>query len=183
MKTCLLALTMCIFSALTAQAQWVGGYASYWDTEDFGEAYGIGAVGQWQVHELFALEARGAWYFDFGDPDGEEIEPASLGVGPAVTIALNEKWTAYGSVIGSIFAYARDVVVDGEEVVDDDGAAFGFSVNGGLRTQLQSDWSLFAEAHYNVLTVDTKNVRDGEIVDDEIVMDGFGINLGIGRTW
>ena len=183
MKPVLLALSFFIISTLTAQAQWAGGYASYWDTDDFGEAYGVGAVAQWQIHEFIAVEGRGTWYIDFGDPEGEEIEPASLGVGPAMTVALNEKWTGYGSVIGSAFAYARDFVVDGEEVVDEEGVDFGLTFIGGFRTQMQSGWSLFAEAHYNILTVDTKGVLEGEIVDDEIELDGFGINLGVGYTW
>ena len=183
MKTYLLAFIFSMFFALTAQAQWVGGYLGYWDTEDFGETYGIGVVGHWPLHDYVAVEGRGTWYIDFGDPEGEEIEPASLGIGPALTVPVNENVTAYGSVIGSVFVYARDFVVDGEEVVDEEGADFGLSFNAGLRTDLNAKWSLFAEASYNIITIDTKGVRDGEIVDDEIVLDGFGINIGIGHSW
>ena len=183
MKTSFLALTICVLSALTTQAQWVGGYASYWDTKDFGDTYGGGFVGHWQVHELIAVEGRGVWYRDTTGPEGEEIEPATLGIGPALTVAMNEKWTGYGSVVGTVFMFARDFLVDGEEVIDDDGADFGLTFTGGLRVELQSNWSLLAEAYYNIVTIDTKAVRDGEIVDDEIDLDGFGVNLGIGYSW
>ena len=184
MNKAYLALIALSMSTLTTQAQWwAGGFASYWDTEDFGDTYGIGVVGHWQLHEYIAIEGRGNWYIDFGDPEGEEIEPASLGIGPALTIPLNEKWTGYGSLVGSVFMFARDVVVDGEEVVDDEGVDFGVTMTGGLRKELEGNWSLFAEAFYTILTVDTEGVREGAIVDEEIDLDGFGINLGIGYTW
>jgi hypothetical protein len=183
MKTSLLALAFCISSSLSAQAHWIGGCASYWDTQDFGDTYGGGFVGHWQIHELFAVEGRGVWYNDTSGPEGEEIEPATLGIGPALTVAMNEKWTGYGSVVGSAFMFARDFLVDGEEVVDDDSADFGLTFTGGLRAELLSNWTLFAETFYNVVTIDTKAVRDGEIVDDEIDLDGFGVNLGIGYLW
>lgn len=183
MKTSFLALAVCIVSTFATQAQWVGGFASFWDTDEFGDTYGGGVVGHWQVHELIAIEGRGAWYMDTSGPPGEEIEPASLGIGPALTIAMNEQWTGYGSVVGSLFMFARDVEIDGNNDIDDEGADFGLTVTGGLRTQLQSSWSLLAEAFYNIVPVDTKNVRDGEIVYDEIDLDGFGINLGFGYSW
>ena len=166
------------------QAQtWVGGYASYWDTKDFGETYGGGFVTHWQVKDLLAVEGRGIWFRDMKDPAGEQIEPATLGIGPALTVDLDEKWTAYGSVVGTVFMFARDFVVDGEEVIDDDSVDFAVTITGGLRVELQSNWSLLAEAYYHIVTVDTKAVRDGEIVDDEIDLDGVGVNLGVGYTW
>ena len=183
MKSLSFAIILLTVSALTAQAQWVGGYASYWDTEDFGDTYGGGFVGHWQVHELIAVEGRGVWYRDTSGPEGEEIEPATLGIGPALTVAMNEKWTGYGSVVGTVFMFARDFLVDGEEVIDDDSADLGVTFTGGLRLERQSNWSLLAEAYYNTVTIDTKAVRDGEIVDDEIDLDGFGVNLGIGYSW
>ena len=63
------------------------------------------------------------------------------------------------------------------------GADFGLTFTGGLRVELQSNWGLLAEAYYNTVTIATKAVRDGEIVDDEIDLDGFGVNLGIGYSW
>jgi hypothetical protein len=183
MKSLSLAIIVLTVSALTAQAQWLGGYASYWDTEDFGGTYGGGFVGHWQVHELMAVESRGVWYGDTSGPEGEEIELATLGIGPAVTVAMNEKLTGYGSIVPTLFMFARDFLVDGEEVIDDDGVDFGVTFTGGVRVELQSNWSLLAEAYYNIVTIDTKAVRDGEIVDDEIDLGGFGINLGIGYSW
>lgn len=183
MKSLSLASIVLTVSALTAQAQWVGGYVSYWDTEDFGDTYGGGFVGHWQVHELIAVEGRGVWYRDTSGPEGEEIEPATLGIGPALTVAMNEKVTGYGSVVGTVFMFARDFLVDGEEVIDDDGADFGLTFTGGLRVALQSNWSILSEASYNIATIDTKAVRDGMIVDDEIDLDGFGVNIGIGYSW
>lgn len=184
MKTSFLVLTICILSALTAQAQWwAGGYASYWDTEDFGETFGGGFVAHRQVNDLLAIEGRGVWYEDISGPEGEQIEPATLGIGPAVTVDLNEKVTGYGSIVGTLFMFARDFRVDGEEVIDDDGIDFGVTLTGGLRLELNSKWSLLAEASYHIVTIDTEAVRDGEIVDDEIDLDGFGVNLGIGYSW
>lgn len=179
-----LALIALSVSTLTAQAQWwAGGYASYWDTGDFGETFGGGFVAQRQVYEFLAIEGRGVWYEDTSGPEGEQIETATLGIGPAVTVAMNERVTGYGSIVPTLFMFARDFVVDGEEVIDDDGVDFAVVLTGGLRVELQSKWSLLAEASYNFVTVDTKAVRDGEIVDDEIDLDGFGINLGIGYRW
>jgi hypothetical protein len=183
MKTSVLALTVCMLASVTAQAKWVGGYASYWDVKDFGDTYGGGFVLQWPVHEFFAVEGRGVWYRDIKDPGNEQIEPATLGIGPALTVDLNERVTGYGSVVGTAFMYARDFLVDGEEVVDDDGVGFGVTLTGGLRVDIQSNWSLLAEASYNIGTIDTKAVRDGQIVDDEIDLDGLAVNVGIGYSW
>ena len=178
----LIAISVC---TLTTQAQtWLGGYASYWDTKDFGDAYGGGFVLQWPVHEYLAVEGRGIWFHDIKDKTaGEQIEPATLGIGPALTLALNDRVTGYGSVVGTVFMFARDFLVEGEEVVDDDSVDFGFTFTGGLRVNLNPTWSLLAEASYNIVTIDTKAVREGKIVDDEIDMDGLGINLGVGYTW
>jgi hypothetical protein len=183
MKTSFLALTLCILSATTAQAKWLGGYVSFWDTKDFGKTEGGGFVLHWPVHELIAVESRGVWYRDTNGDVGEEIEPATLGIGPALTVDLHERLTGYGSVVGTVFMFARDFLVDGEEVVDDDSVDFGLTFTGGLRVNLNDKWSLLAEASYNMATIDTKAVRDGKIVDDEIDLDGVALNFGIGYSW
>ena len=184
MKSFLLAFIFSLFFTLTAQAQWwAGGYASYWDTGDFGETFGGGFVTHWKAHKFLAVEGRGVWYEDTDGPEGEQIETATLGIGPAVTVPLCEKVTGYGSIVPTLFMYARDFVVDGEEVIDDDSVDFAVTFTGGLRVALTSKWSLLSEAYYNMVTVDTKAVRDGMIVDDEIELDGFGFNIGIGYSW
>jgi len=183
MKTSFLVLTFCMLSSITTQAQWLGGYASFWDTKDFGDTYGGGFVLQWPVQEYIAVEGRGAWYRDIKDPVGEQIEPATQGIGPALTVPLHDKLTGYGSVVGTVFMFARDFLVEGEEVIDDDSVDFGLTFTGGLRVELNSTWSLLAEASYNVVTIDTKAVRDGEIVNDKINLDGFVFNVGIGYSW
>ncbi|MDA0989670.1 MAG: hypothetical protein O3A51_02840 [Verrucomicrobia bacterium] len=71
MKSLFLTLTVLTVAALTAQAQWFGGYASYWDTKDFGETYGGGFVTHWQVHERIAIEGRGVWFRDTDGPEGD----------------------------------------------------------------------------------------------------------------
>ena len=183
MKQALLALLFVIISTLSAQAQWAGGYVSYWDTKDFGETFGGGFVTHWEVNQFISIEGRGVWYEDVGGPKGEQIETAKLGIGPALTHHLNEKVTGYASIVPTLFMFARDFVVDGEEVIDDDSVDFALTFSGGVRLDLNPKWSLLAEAYYNLVTVDTKAVRDGMIVDDEIDLDGFGANIGVGYTW
>ena len=178
-----IAIILCLVCTSTVNAQWAGIYVSYWDTEEFGDAYGIGGLAHWPISDHLAVEGRGTWYLDFGDREGEEIEPASLGIGPALYTTFGESWTAYGSLIGSMFVYNRDVVVAGQEVVDDGGVEFGVTFAGGLRAEISSSWSVFAEVHYTMLSVDTKGVSDGEVVDETIDFDGPGVDLGIGFAW
>ena len=71
----------------------------------------------------------------------------------------------------------------GHAATDDDGVDFGLTFTAGLRLDLNAKWSLLTEAYYHSVTVDTKGVRDGIIVDDTIKLDGLGFNFGVGYTW
>jgi hypothetical protein len=149
----------------------VGGYGSYFDADEAGDAYGGGALVRMGILKLFAVDGR-AGYFDLPDSD---ISLVPLEAAATFRLPLfKETLVPYAGVGVGYYLYD-----DSDEVEIDDGVGFFPLLGLELRFGAKKQWALFGEARWLFISTDIESAGDDLLELDDEEIDGVGVNLGL----
>lgn len=171
-------------AAAYAEGGALGVFGTYMDTEDLDAGFGAGLKFKFDVAEYFAIELRASYVTKFDD-GSDELD--NLYMIPAEADLLfnlplgDSPLTVYAGGGGGYYVlpeFETDVGFGDTDIDLDD--TFGFYGIGGVELALSESVSLFAEAKYLFLEVDTVTVDDIEVHgDDAIDFSGISGNAGI----
>lgn len=180
MKKWLSVLTIIGMSASYALGSGLGGFGSYWDSEDADDTFGGGAVLRLDLDQSLKLDLRGS-YFEFDDREGgieATLEVIPVEAALLVKLPLDQNFNAYvGGGGGYYFADAEFKAPGGTADVDIDDE-FGFFALGGVEIMLSDTLSIFGEAKYTWVEFEEAEFEDAEFEID-LDMTGFGANAGL----
>jgi hypothetical protein len=149
----------------------VGGFGSYFDADEGGDAYGGGAMLRLGIFDWLAVDGR-ASYLDLSDSD---ISIVPLEAAASLRLPLLDKTLVpYAGVGVGYYLYDDSDVVEVEDGV-------GFFPMVGLEFRFGEDkqWAIFGEARWLFLQTDIDAAEDElEDLDDEDI-DGLGVNVGL----
>lgn len=100
LKGLLTTLVVILLSSAPASAGAFAVYGTWWDTEDAGDAAGIGASYAWNLGEVVDLEARLAWYEELTDKPLDDFFSGNSPLETGLTVIPVE--------VGLRFNFARD---------------------------------------------------------------------------
>ena len=182
MRMFLCVLGVVLLGAVAASANGLGVFGSYWDTNDNDDVWGGGAKLQIDLMENICVEARGAYFPEFGDSSGEELKVDIIPVeaDAILKFPISDMLTPY--VGGGVGYYIFDVENDIEGVDVDIDNEFGYFALAGVEIAFNEQVSLFAEGKYTWLeaTIEASGDVEGEETGK---LDGFGGNAGLMLKW
>ena len=149
----------------------VGGFGSYFDADEGGDAYGGGALVRMGIFKWLAVDGR-AGYFDLSDSD---INIVPLEAAAMLRLPLlKETLVPYAGVGVGYYLY------DGSDEVEiDDDVGFFPLLGLELRFGSRKQWALFGEARWLFLSTDIESAGDEVVEFDDDDIDGVGVNLGL----
>jgi hypothetical protein len=182
-------LVMMIAIGLGVAAAYAGGgalgvYGTFMDTEDVDSGFGAGVKFKFDIVEYVAAELRASYVtkFDDGSDALDNLYMIPVEADILFNLPLGDSpVTIYAGGGGGYYVlpeYETDIGFGDTDIDLDD--TFGFYGIGGFEIALAESVSLFAEAKYLFLEVDTVTIDDIEVGgDDALEFTGFSGNAGI----
>ena len=157
----------------------IGAFGAYWNTEDAGDGGGGGFRLSGYVLPNVDVEVRASYYENVALADGDELDVIPLELGLTIYFPLGPDVEFYAG------AGAGYYIMDGEEAgvsadPDDEVGAYAIS---GMSVSLFDKTSLFANAKYTVLEIDTVEVEGTGDVQRETDLTGLGGEIGLKVDW
>ena len=163
----------------------LGGFGSWWDSQDYGALYGGGVRLGFEVFSGLALEARVS-YLVSEDRDeivdgrtvSTELELVPLEAAVTWTLDVSDALKPYvGAGAGY---YLKNVDWKADDVIDeaDDKDSVGYFALAGLNVVL-GNVVLFGEAKYNIVQNDDEWRWQGSDTKQKNSLDGFAANVGL----
>ncbi|MCL4178550.1 MAG: outer membrane beta-barrel protein [Verrucomicrobia bacterium] len=150
----------------------VGGFGSYFDADEGGDAYGGGALVRMGIFNWLAVDGR-ASYLELSDSDFSVV-PLEAAATFRLPL-LKQTLVPYGGVGVGYYLYDED----NDFVEVDDGVGF-FPVLGlEFRFGKEKQWAVFGEARWLFLSTDIESAGDEVLEFDDDDIDGLGVNLGL----
>lgn len=179
--------TCCVPSLVLAGG--IGGFVSYMDTSDLEDSTGAGVKLQLDLTETIALDLSGAWHSGLensiaGRAVEMELIPIELGLVASVAVADN-KLLPY---IGAGGGYYQLGIDDNDPFSTDDiqvDDVFGWFGVLGLRVDVFSPFSLFAEARYRQIegSLESRTFTRVDRADLDVDLSGVGFSGGVMLSW
>jgi hypothetical protein len=187
-------LTTCVIGTSgLGLAQTIGGYGSYLDTDDAGDAYGGGLQLTLPMGEILYIAARGTYYsgLEYTTALREGVVPVNaeadltlLDLGIGLQHGVGEATTVlYGDAGISFLFTDADFEINNfpaEADWDDDE---GWYATLGVRTG--EDVQGFLEVQYRSLSSDLSSETSNQLdsISDDVTLDHFAVNLGVLVRW
>lgn len=185
MKTLLKSMVALAFMAQAVSAGYLGLFGAYWDPEDADSEIGFGAKLAFPLSPEFTLQFRGK-YFEFeqegiGGP-GTRATLEVIPIQAALIYNFQSDSPVRPYIGGGVGYYLFDLEwADQQQVlqpdVDDE---VGYFALGGLRFEINPQFSLFAEASYTWVQI--KRIAGFRTTGDD-TLDGVGFNAGLTLHW
>jgi hypothetical protein len=190
LKGLLVAVAVVALSFTPASASGFAVYGTWFDTDDAGDAAGIGASYAWNLSDMVDLEARAAWYEELTDEPLEDLFTGATPIETGLTIIPVE--------LGLRFNFARDSTfwnpwfglgvsyfvldTDTGNIDDEIGyyGTFGSTFGDGKGADFFAEVGYrFSEATVTGFDVDQDNVLD----EFDVKLNGPYVNVGVSWKW
>jgi hypothetical protein len=147
-------------------------FGSYWDAGDLNEGYGGGAGMRFELLPFLGLELRGS-YLDLSD-----VEMSLIPLEGAVILQLPGH-----AIVPYVGAGAGYYMFDADKVDPDDD--IGLFALAGLEVGAAKGIRFFAEARWVALETSIEGASDvlESLGEDEVSVDGLGVNAGLVWDW
>lgn len=150
----------------------LGGFGSYYDAEDAGDAWGGGVMLRLGIVDWFAVDAR-ASYLDFSDSDFRMV-PLEAAATLRLPLFENRLIPYAGGGVGYYIYDVKSSTVD-----IDNGVGFFPLVGLEARFGSRNQWSLFGEARWLFLSSDIDEAGDELTSPRKDDIDGIAVNVGV----
>jgi len=177
-----------------------GAHASYWDTKDAEDSYGMGLKFSIEALPNFNVDLRLSWFDDIGKSAPElgithySLEIVPLEIGGSVIAEPSERLLVYGGGGLGYYFMNGDMRTENRpnRITADPDDEIGFYLNAGfefiisehMQDMLATRATIFAEVMYRF--VEVKDLAVGNSRDYPVEkgkLDGFGVNLGFMLHW
>ncbi len=153
--------------SLAGEAKSIGAFASYWNSKDLDNGYGLGVKHKFQIIPIVAVDVRASWLsFSGVSDDFLGLGNGDLNMFPLEATALAQLGLFYGGVGAGYYIF------DGKNL-DYDNAPGGFLL-AGLKFTL-GGLGAFGELKYTWV--------ESKVDDVTVDASGVGVNLGVLLGW
>ncbi|HMP90290.1 MAG TPA: OmpW family outer membrane protein [Kiritimatiellia bacterium] len=163
-----------------AHANGLGFFASYWDTKDAEDEFGIGAKLQFSLDQAITMELR-ASIFQFEDSEGGikvELDVIPLEAGLLFNLAPGAEFNPYIGGGAGYYIMDAEISAGGLSSDLDIDNEVGYYAVAGAELKLADNIALFVEAKYTWL-----KIKKVEGISADAKLDGFGGNAGLIIKW